>query len=286
MNWPFRHWVVAAGLALIAHLGIAYLIFAPTDLTPLPVGKSVLISLGTSGGAPGQGTAEAGGEKSAAPSMEPAQEPETVRTTPITDVPTSTPPKPAIPPIAMTAPPAVEQDKPEPAPKPEPKPKSEPKPNPEPKSKSAPNPQPIAKPRSSPQALPKTTTASTNRQRASARTPSQGPGRSDVKPGVGTSGNRGHGADRAAAPMSGNPRPSYPRLARRRGHQGRVIIRALVSSSGHVTQATVKQSSGYDSLDKAALKSVKRWRFRPAQRRGEPVSATLDVPIVFQLEKG
>lgn len=86
--------------------------------------------------------------------------------------------------------------------------------------------------------------------------------------------------------MPGNPRPSYRRLARKRGHEGRVIIRALVSSSGHVTQVTVKQSSGHDSLDKAALRAVKRWRFRPAQRSGRPVGATLDVPVVFHLKQG
>jgi len=92
------------------------------------------------------------------------------------------------------------------------------------------------------------------------------------------------GSDRAAAPAPGNPRPKYPQVARSRGHEGRVLIRVSVLGDGRVGSATVAKSSGHDSLDRAALKAVERWRFTPALRAGKPVTATLTVPVVFRLE--
>jgi protein TonB len=96
------------------------------------------------------------------------------------------------------------------------------------------------------------------------------------------SGNAGH--DRVAAPLAGNPPPRYPRIARSRGEEGRVLIRVSVLGNGRVGNAEVTKSSGHGSLDRAALKAVERWRFEPALRAGKPVTATLTVPIVFRLE--
>lgn len=92
------------------------------------------------------------------------------------------------------------------------------------------------------------------------------------------------GVDRGAAPVPSNPRPQYPRLARSRGEEGRVMIRVSVLGSGRVGSASVVGSSGHGALDRAALKAVKRWRFRPALRAGKPVKATLTVPVVFRLK--
>ena len=92
------------------------------------------------------------------------------------------------------------------------------------------------------------------------------------------------GSERAATSAPGNPRPEYPRVARSRGHEGRVLIRVSVLGNGRVGSATVAKSSGHGSLDRAALKAVKRWRFTPALRAGRPVTATLTVPVTFRLE--
>ena len=82
------------------------------------------------------------------------------------------------------------------------------------------------------------------------------------------------------------PRPAYPEFARRLGHEGRVVIRVQVLSSGTVAAAIIHQSSGSAALDEAALATIKRWRFRPAQRAGQAVNATLNVPITFKLQQG
>ncbi len=109
--------------------------------------------------------------------------------------------------------------------------------------------------------------------------------RADQTAGRGRSPTKGQAAgdDRAAEPIPGNPRPQYPRIARSRGHQGRVLIRVAVLGNGLVGRAMVAQSSGHGSLDRAALSAVERWRFRPALRDGKAVAATLTVPVVFRL---
>jgi protein TonB len=100
----------------------------------------------------------------------------------------------------------------------------------------------------------------------------------------GSAANASRGIDRGAAPLAGNPHPRYPTLARSRGHEGRVLIRVSVLGNGRVGSARIASSSGHGILDRAALKAVKRWRFRPALRAGKPVAATVTVPVVFRLE--
>ena len=46
---------------------------------------------------------------------------------------------------------------------------------------------------------------------------------------------------------------TYPAESRRRGEEGRVVIRFTVDRSGHVSDATVTTSSGIAQLDEATL---------------------------------
>lgn len=95
----------------------------------------------------------------------------------------------------------------------------------------------------------------------------------------------GQDADSSVRPMPDNPKPHYPPFARRLGYEGRVVVRILVLPTGTVGTASIERSSGYAVLDEAALAAIKRWRFRPAQRAGQPVDATLNVPITFKLHE-
>ncbi|MGE5522248.1 MAG: TonB family protein [Rhodospirillaceae bacterium] len=81
-----------------------------------------------------------------------------------------------------------------------------------------------------------------------------------------------------------NPAPRYPPLARRMGQQGKVVLRVLVNAGGSASQVEVRTSSGSDVLDEAALEAVKRWRFVPAKRGDQPISAWVLVPITFTLQ--
>jgi protein TonB len=84
-----------------------------------------------------------------------------------------------------------------------------------------------------------------------------------------------------------NPAPVYPALSRRLGEHGRVLLRVFVSPDGNAAQVEVRESSGFERLDKAARDTVKRWRFVPA-RQGEKgqergVAAWVLVPISFSI---
>lgn len=81
-----------------------------------------------------------------------------------------------------------------------------------------------------------------------------------------------------------NPRPNYPTQSRLSGEQGRVLLRVYVNGEGYVEQLMLHKSSGYARLDEAALDSVKQWRFAPAKRGQQAVSAWVVVPVSFSLE--
>ncbi|MEW5903235.1 MAG: energy transducer TonB [Pseudomonadota bacterium] len=81
-----------------------------------------------------------------------------------------------------------------------------------------------------------------------------------------------------------NPRPPYPRVARRMGYQGRVVLNVEVLAEGLAGEVKLQSSSGYDILDNAAIQTVKTWKFAPARRFGQPVTQWFLVPIKFSLE--
>jgi protein TonB len=81
-----------------------------------------------------------------------------------------------------------------------------------------------------------------------------------------------------------NPPPAYPALSRRRGEQGSVMLRVLVSIFGKADEVQIRSSSGYARLDEAARNTVRGWKFVPAKRGEEPVAAWVLVPVSFRLE--
>lgn len=81
----------------------------------------------------------------------------------------------------------------------------------------------------------------------------------------------------------GNPRPEYPEMAKRKGWQGECLLRVAVSPDGKASAVSVHRSSGYASLDQAALAAVRRWRFLPQSVGGTCVASTIEVPVNFSL---
>jgi protein TonB len=67
------------------------------------------------------------------------------------------------------------------------------------------------------------------------------------------------------------------------GEQGKVLLRVHVDEQGMPTSVVVRTSSGFERLDNVALETVRRWKFVPAKRGNDPVSAFVIVPIVFNL---
>jgi protein TonB len=81
-----------------------------------------------------------------------------------------------------------------------------------------------------------------------------------------------------------NPPPTYPPTSRRLGEQGTVIVRVLIGADGLAQEAELRKSSGFDRLDRAALETVRKWRYVPGKRGGVPEAMWFNVPINFVLE--
>ncbi len=84
-------------------------------------------------------------------------------------------------------------------------------------------------------------------------------------------------------PAAGNPKPIYPKIAIRRGIEGDVSLRVMLTASGVVSSVTVEKPSGSSLLDAAAVSAVKQWQFNPAMHQGEPAASVTTVPIEFKL---
>ena len=87
-----------------------------------------------------------------------------------------------------------------------------------------------------------------------------------------------------ALDIARNRRPNYPEASRRRGEQGVVRVELFVDPAGRVANVRVTESSGFAALDAAALEAVRDWRFRPAERAGLPVAASITTAVHFRLE--
>ena len=269
LSFNFQQQTTAAGFSALAHLGIAYLLLAsvfastPTPTPPklLPIAVTLI---------PPKAPAESAMATTlAAPAASSASVVEAA-------------PPPVIPPLAAVQP-EVALSKPIPKPKPAPKPK--PKPDPAIKSK----PKPESRPKLASVARPESPIQQVENRRVSSLPLGQGAGTGNSAAASTTTGSASAAtgataaAESRATPLPGNPKPTYPAFARRLGHEGRVIIRVRVLPTGSVGAADIARSSGYAVLDEAALATIKRWRFRPAQQSGQMVDATLDVPISFRL---
>lgn len=108
---------------------------------------------------------------------------------------------------------------------------------------------------------------------------------SEKKPVVGNPGAAAVYMPNADASELNNPKPPYPAISRRLGEQGRVILKACVSSTGGIDSLNLIKSSGFDRLDRIALETVQRWKFIPARRGQQPVAMCYQLPIQFTLEK-
>lgn len=90
-------------------------------------------------------------------------------------------------------------------------------------------------------------------------------------------------ADVPARPVS-TPAPRYPPEAQRRGVAGTVLLRVHIRADGDAGDIDLVQGSGSRDLDRAAVDAVRRWRFAPATRNGQPVESSVQVPIAFNLK--
>lgn len=82
------------------------------------------------------------------------------------------------------------------------------------------------------------------------------------------------------------PESEYPDQSRRLGEEGEVIISVLVGADGKITDGKIEKSSGFERLDKAALEYyMRRGRFLPGTKDGQPIAAWKPIKVTFKLKR-
>lgn len=79
--------------------------------------------------------------------------------------------------------------------------------------------------------------------------------------------------------------PQYPMNARMRGIEGRVVLVFTVNTKGNVENVRVSDSEPGDIFVRAAINTVKRWKFKPGTKNGKPVNVKVSQPLTFKLSK-
>src|SRR5215470_7555145 len=74
----------------------------------------------------------------------------------------------------------------------------------------------------------------------------------------------------------------YPPEARRKQHEGSVVLRLWLDATGAVERAELISNPG-DGLGEAALRAARELRFSPAKLRGEPVATSVPFTLHFVL---
>ncbi|HWN97625.1 MAG TPA: energy transducer TonB [Methylomirabilota bacterium] len=76
--------------------------------------------------------------------------------------------------------------------------------------------------------------------------------------------------------------PAYPPELRKAKIEGAVTLLFLLSEDGRVEEARVENSSRPE-FEKPALEAIRKWRFRPGTKDGQPVRTYLRIPMRFRV---
>jgi periplasmic protein TonB len=76
---------------------------------------------------------------------------------------------------------------------------------------------------------------------------------------------------------------AYPPELRDSGRGGTVRIYFLIDEAGTVLNRIIDESSGYPTLDAAAMRVASVYRFGPAMNGEEPVYAWVSFPMTFEV---
>ena len=80
--------------------------------------------------------------------------------------------------------------------------------------------------------------------------------------------------------------PVYPARAQERGIEGYVVVEFTIAEDGTVKNATVRESQPSKIFDRAALRAIRKWKYKPKVEDGVAVERTgIRVRMPFELEK-
>jgi TonB family protein len=78
-------------------------------------------------------------------------------------------------------------------------------------------------------------------------------------------------------------RPEYPAELQQLGIQGTVVMRAVVSTTGHLLNLEAINADVDARLVKTALDAVRLWKYQPTLLNGQPVEVATTITVDFQL---
>lgn len=79
--------------------------------------------------------------------------------------------------------------------------------------------------------------------------------------------------------------PVYPRMARKRGIEGRVAVSFTVTAQGKVENIVIEKAEPPQIFEQAVLDSLRQWHFHPATQNGLAVSREMRQVIGFNLKE-
>jgi TonB family protein len=78
--------------------------------------------------------------------------------------------------------------------------------------------------------------------------------------------------------------PEYPTMARTSETEGIVRVKVTVDENGRVVSASIV-STAAAVFNESALAAIRQWTFFPAEQSGNPVKATIIIPLSFKLNR-
>lgn len=78
--------------------------------------------------------------------------------------------------------------------------------------------------------------------------------------------------------------PQYPIRAAERGIEGWVLIEFTVTATGSVVEPTVIDADPPNTFNRAAMRAVVKWKYKPMMVSGKPVAWKTQVVLTFELE--
>jgi protein TonB len=78
--------------------------------------------------------------------------------------------------------------------------------------------------------------------------------------------------------------PSYPRLLKRRGIEGYVLVEFTVTEQGLVQDPVIIESHPHEDFGKSVIRTVRYWKFKPYRLDDKPIAVRARQGIDFTME--
>lgn len=78
----------------------------------------------------------------------------------------------------------------------------------------------------------------------------------------------------------------YPAIALRLNQEGTTVLAFKITADGSVTDISVAESSGHDSLDQAAITCAQNWQYKPAMQNGANIEVPWKASVKWSLTGG